>query len=323
MVVLAGLAGCSSGNRGQTVDRQVSKGLEPAPRAATGPANDERPLMLVNGEPVRWDAFRGRLIESAGASIVEEIALERALERECAKKGVVVTPGDIAAERDLFAQTLVSTGAMSTPNTAAATEVLESVRHQRGLGDERFAGLLRRTAMLRRLVQPDVAVTPAAIDQAYAMRYGERYRARLIIVPTAAEATAALARIHAGEAFDTVATQVSTDLSAARGGLLDEISPVDPSWPTSLRDALAKLKNGEVSPAFGVDNGFALVKLEERIDLLTSAPSVETVRSELEREVRLRQERLLMPRLARRLLSETDISVADPKLRDAWDKRGP
>lgn len=318
------LAGCGStsggGGGGGTVERKVTRGLEPAPKAPSV-ANDERPLMLVNGEPVRWDVMRGRLIEAAGAGVVEEVALEKALEKECTKQRVVVTPADIAAERDLFAQTLVSTGAMGMKDQAAADAVLEDVRRDRGLGDERFASLLRRTAMLRRLVQGEVAVTPAALDQAYMLKYGERLRARLITVPTPNDAAAALARINGGEAFEVVATQVSTDLSAARGGLLDPVSPVDPTWPSALREALEKLQPGGVSPAFAVESGYAIVKLEERTSASSGMPSLDTVRAELEREVRLRQERLLMARLARRLLSETDVSVADPKLREAWESR--
>jgi len=321
--VVATMAGCSSDGTGSgaSVDRKVTRGLEPAPKSGAV-VNDERPIVLVNGEPVRWDAVRGKLMEAAGAGVVEEIALEKGLERACAKAGVSVSAADIARERELFAEALVATGTMEAMDQRKAAQVLEDVRRDRGLGDERFASLLRRTAMLRRLVQGEVAVTPAAIDQAYAMRYGDRYRARLITAPTSNDAAIALQRVNGGESFEAVAAEMSTDLSAARGGLLDWISPVDPTWPSVLRDALTKLTPGQVSPVFSVENGYAIVKLEERIGQESSAaPALEMVRGELEREVRLRQERLLMSQMARRVMAETEVSVVDGKLKEAWERR--
>ena len=49
--------------------------------------------------------------------------------------------------------------------------------------------------------------------------------------------------------------------------------------------------------------------------------TLEQVRPQLERLVRLDQERLLMDRLARRLLQRATVMVIDGALRNSWDTR--
>jgi hypothetical protein len=76
-----------------------------------------------------------------------------------------------------------------------------------------------------------------------------------------------------------------------------------------------------VAPSpLAIDNGYAVVKLEQKLTSPSGAPGMESVRADLEREVRVRQERLLMARLARRLLDEARLSIVDPGLRGAWER---
>ncbi len=49
---------------------------------------------------------------------------------------------------------------------------------------------------------------------------------------------------------------------------------------------------------------------------------LEAERPTLERLVRLNQERLLMDRLARRLLTNTTLTIYDDALHESWNRRG-
>ena len=319
------LGGCES-SQGDPVQRQASRGLTAAERAVSDTqarsVDRERPVALIDGVPVGFDELRPVLIEAAGATALEERVLDRQLEREGLRLGITLTEADLAAERVRLAEVFATTGVAPEGDSASVERALERVRRERGLGDERFAGLIRRSAMLRRLVRDEVQISPAAVEQAYELRYGERLRTRVIVVPTAGDAARVIERARAGEPFDRLAIELSTDASASAGGLVGPINAADPTWPAAIRSAAAGLGVGELSPPVGVEKGYAVLCLEERLTSPADRPAPAAVADDLSREVRLRQERLLMDRTARRLLEQAEVSVVDPVLRRTWEQRG-
>lgn len=301
----------------------VERGLNAAERsvgtgarereAQGGRSGDGRPVALVAGEPVDGRAFRARLTELAGAQVFEEMVLDAGVARLARERGVRVTEPMLEAEALLMAEAVGRAAGADARDSSAA--VLERVRRERGLGPERFAALLRRSALLRALVQRDVTITEEQVRRAHEMRYGPTYRVRLITTGTAAEAASAVRRHAGGASFGELAAELSTDASAARGGLIEPINPADPTWPRAVRDAVVMLDPGEVSDPIAIDNGFAVLRLEEGPITPPFRPELERVRSSLERDARLEQERLLMARLARRLATETESTVLDDSLR--------
>lgn len=295
-------------------------------RAGSGPATTEpdpdsttsRPAAVVDGMAISFASLRPALIESAGGLALEEAMLDALLARQAQRQGITITAAQIEAEQALLADSLTSSGL--TP-AGDAGRVLDRIRAARGLGETRYASMLKRNALMRALVAPDVSITPIALDQAYSFRYGERYAARLIVVTTAADAIEARRRAQSGEEFSALAAELSTDASAARGGVLEPISPADPSYPAGVRSALRGLKPGEISAPIAIDEGFALLKLDSVIPGATPPPPRESVTTELERDVRVQQERLLMNQLARRLIADADLTVMDPALERAWRTR--
>ena len=139
---------------------------------------------------------------------------------------------------------------------------------------------------------------------------------------TLAEIVAAKRRVDGGELFSVVAAEVSNDSSAERGGLLPPISVADTTWPESVRSAVPRLRPGSVSDPIALDSGYALLLLDEVLPAAPDAPgTVEGARAILEQDVRREQERSEMARLARRLLTEAQISVLDRALEPAWRRR--
>jgi parvulin-like peptidyl-prolyl isomerase len=175
---------------------------------------------------------------------------------------------------------------------------------------------------MRMLVQNQVQVTPDALQQAYRLTYGEKYHARVITVPTLADANRLRGLLAAGEAdFAHLAVTRSTDPSAVQGGLLPPISPADPAFPAVIREALVRLdeQGRTLSDVIAVDNGYALLKLERK----TTPEAVEfaDVKDELAEQVRRSAERVLMQQLARELLAEADVVVLDPALQQSWERQ--
>ena len=273
---------------------------------------DARPAALVEGRIVDWGELQPLLNEAAGSDVLAEVILDRMLSRELKDAGISITAEDVDAERALFYETL-----SDDPDVAA--RLARQVRARQGLGPTRLDRLLKRNAALRALVRDRVEINDEAVRRMYDIVHGPKRQARLIIAPTLNDAQAAINRANAGELFADVAVDVSTDSSAARGGLLEPISRADASYPQAMREALWALVPGELSrPVFLSDN-YAVLSLVRVVD--GDGADFYAVRPDLERLVRLNQERILMDELARRLLTEASVTIIDNKIKWSWDSR--
>jgi len=283
------------------------------------------------GFRVDFDDLRARLVEAAGADVLEQWVLERVLEERCRRASIAVDEALLKRERALLIEALrrggidADDGAQTRRSQAEAERVLAQLRARRDLGPTRFAGTLRRSAMLRALVQDDVAVTDEQVNLAHALRHGPRYRVRVITAETLAAVRAAVAEVEAGEAVDVVARRRSTDVSAARGGAIDPVSPADPLVPQALRRALRELAQtegvGALTAPVRLENGYAVAVLDA-VEPGDGVP-LSSVRADLERIVRLRQERLLMDEMSRRILASVEVRPMEASWRWAWRTREP
>jgi parvulin-like peptidyl-prolyl isomerase len=273
---------------------------------------DARPAALVEGRVVDWGDLRPYLSEAAGGEVLGETVLDRMLAEALTDAGITLTVDDVDAERERFYATF-----SEDPDVAA--RLAREVRARQGLGPRRFDALLRRNAALRALVRNEAVVTDEAVRRMYDILYGPKRQGRLMILPTLTEAQAAITRVNAGELFADVAVDVSTDASAARGGLLEPISRADPRYPQALREALWGLAPGEVSRPVFLGETYAVLTLIRTVE--AEDVPLDEVRSQLVRQVRTNQERILMDDLARQLMAEANITVIDDGIKWSWDAR--
>ena len=271
---------------------------------------DARPAALVEGKVVQWGELRPLLNEAAGATILQEVILDRMLQAELDRIGMTVNDNDVDRERRLFFETL-------NPDPDVAARLARELRARQGLGRQRLHRLLRRNAGLRAIVRDRVVISEQAVFLTYEVQHGPTRRARLMVLPTLASAQAAIDRVTAGEFFGDVATEISTDASAARGGMLARISRADPTYPEAMREALWVLEPGGISSPILLSREYAVLMLIEEVE--GDGVSLNDVRSVVERQVQLNQERLLMDQEARRLLSDASITIIDATLKESWD----
>ncbi|MEM1424282.1 MAG: peptidylprolyl isomerase, partial [Planctomycetota bacterium] len=307
LVVL--LAGCAGGGTGGGEDTEfgfATRGLrESDRRVESDDGRAGRVALYVNGNGVAWDDVHARMAERAGGAVLREVVLETLLEERCRATGIAITEGDLARERGLLLGTLRDDG-VDLDRGSEETLLAELLR-RRNLGERGFRALLRRTAMSRALVAGDVALSESAIDRAHDLRYGTRYEARLIVTPTPALGAEAARRVRAGEDFEDVARELSTDPSSATGGRIPDVHPADLSWPAAVRRAVAETPEGGLTSLVAVENGYALLRVVRAMTPDASGLSEADRRAVAERDARLEAERLLMARLANDLLGSADV----------------
>ena len=91
------------------------------------------------------------------------------------------------------------------------------------------------------------------------------------------------------------------------------MSRLDPSWPIAFRTAVFEAEIGQVSDPVRIDGRTLLILVES--ERPGTGVSLEDGRADAEAAARLAIERLLMDRLARRLVPADAIDPIDPSLR--------
>ncbi|GJQ30880.1 MAG: hypothetical protein HBSAPP03_27640 [Phycisphaerae bacterium] len=281
---------------------------------------DPPKVAVIAGKPVAVEDLGSALMETAGATVLEEAVLDAALVELLDRRGLAVSASDIDAERRGMIEVFIGEAAVSP---AQAGELLEHLRRGRGLGPTRYEALLWRNAALRKLVAP--LAEPSREDQetVQAMDFGPTCRLRVLTTEREADAVSIRARLMSvGEdallamRFAAEAVDHSTDVSAAAGGLLARANLADPSLPAVVRAAARELPIGKLSVVLSTERGYALVLVESRTP--GREPSAAEKSRTLER-LRRRMERQAMDRLARELLDAARPIVLDPSLKWSWD----
>lgn len=299
LACLAALTACQPTDKRTTIAR---------PSKAAAPAGEI--ALYVNSQPLTWRDLRPALVEHSRGAVVTETILSQQVKRRLAQRGLQVNPEQIADERTLMLATL-----NEDPNQAQ--RMLNELRVRNGLGEHRFGRLMERNAGLRLLVNDDVVTEEAAVRRAYDRRYGPSYETRLIVVPSASQASQIIQQAKAGRSFIDLAVQHSTDESRAQGGMVGWISPADGTWPIALREALKGMSTGDISPPIALDSGFAVLQVVNKSE--AQAVAYDDVKDELERLVRLDEQRRLMQQLMRALLDEADVTILDSALKKSYE----
>lgn len=238
--------------------------LGPLPSRAQPGADPNPVIARVDGAEIRLD----EVLEAAGDALPAELrAVPPALLR-------AMLPAEVFEQ---LLERAITDRAMVLAARRAGLDQDAELRRRVRLAEESEL----REALLRREVLPRIteeALRARHAREAAARPAEEEVRARHILLPTEAEARAALAEIRRGAPFEEVARRRSTDPAARDGGDLGFFRRGD-MVPEFAAAAFA-LRPGEVSPepvrtAFG----WHLIRVEER--RAAQGPSFEESREAL------------------------------------------
>lgn len=143
------------------------------------------------------------------------------------------------------------------------------------------------------------ALTPGAIERFYreqvaTLNNGNEVRVRRIQVASEESARAARRRLEAGELFEAVAYEVSTErTTASEGGDLGFVYPEN--LPDTVRPLLQKAKVGDLVGPVNVGEAWQLYRLEERRPF--EPPSLEEMRPQLVHNMMFNERQQLLQKL--------------------------
>lgn len=286
---------------------QAAPPVEPPKRAV-----DIGIAAVCGQETVTWNDLRPILNERAGAAALEEALLDKRVHAAAEERALTITEDMLRDEERVLREQLAT-------DPARADRLLDEVRQRQGLGPNRWRALLWRNAALRQMVAKDVQVLPQQIEAALDAAHGPRRAARIIAVPDLKATKDVADRLAKGDAFADVATAVSTDASAPRGGLIAPVSRLDPAFPDAFREALWSLdKPGAVSAPVLVTTGYVIVRYDG--DVAGDPAALEAARPKAAAAVRLAQERARMEEMARSMVRGAKPTIFDESLADSWNR---
>ena len=238
-----------------------------------------RLLPRVN-DPVEREA----LIRKIRRQVLKQMIDERLLRQEAERLGIKVSPEEIDRFLARFKEQNNLTEEKFQEFLAAQGLTLQEYR-------QRVAEQIKRLKLVQGRLQERVVITDEEIEKYYRERYlkgGEtKYELAAIIVTgedAEKKAKAAYQALKAGENFEKVAARYSS-LKGSGKGLgtfkLEELAP-------EVREVIAKMKPGEISPPIRVGKSWQIFKLLA-IHSSSSKPLGE-IRSQIEE--RLRQEKI-------------------------------
>jgi parvulin-like peptidyl-prolyl isomerase len=239
--------------------------------------------------------------------------------QQVAKANRTVTPEDIQRERQLTLERMF-TDAEKADYEALFTQFLK----QQNISRVEFEMVMETNANLRKLAEPLIQgkITDEALQEAFRQLYGETVQVRHIQLSRPEEIVEAKRRLAAGEPFEKVAREMSTNARTAElGGELPAFSRQNLAYPQNFRDVAFALKEGEVSEAVHAEGFYHLIKLERRFE--PKAVKFEDVKESVREDLQERYLQVAIKELRAIYASEVIkvFQVDHPLLKQQYDDR--
>lgn len=219
---------------------------------------DDSTVALVNGVAITKAELFDEMYTHVGQQALDELILIMLVHEEAAVRGVTVSDEDLDAE------------IASIAAEVGGPEQLDFLLFQQQMTVDQLKAQIYNNLLLRALIAPEITVNDEDVHAVFEQNKDffaqeERVRARHILVDTKEEADALRKRLVAGEDFEALAKEHSTDAgSGARGGDLGWFERGMMVAP--FEQAAFALAVGDISPVVESQFGFHIIQVEERAD---------------------------------------------------------
>ena len=342
------LAGCAGGSdapaAGPAGDIPHSDADAPGTSPKMLAARGDEAVAVLPGLTISREQFLAPLIEGHGLSALLNVVQLELAAQHAKRLGISLTDEDIRQERqrtlgqafgDLDAKIQQQVDqAVARGDQAAADklrqqlkvdheQLLEQLLMQQRVTRPEFELVLKTNAYLRKMAELEVKEIPEeTVRRVFDAEYGASVRVRHIQASNPAKLEAAKRRIDAGEAFEKVAKEVSSNArTAALGGELPRFSLARTGIPDTFKQVAFNLKEGEVSNIVESEGAYHLIKLEQKF--APRAVKYETVRDALQQKAREQVIQRVVGGLRDKLAEQVreQMKIQDPVLREQFSRR--
>lgn len=276
-------------------------------------------IALIQSVPITRSQIESDLSERAGNQAFVDLILDRQLEDELKSRHLTLTQSDLANEETLFVRTIDA-----IDPSAPSYQLLENLKSVRGLGPDRYPRMIRRNAILRKLVSDQAIPSQFEFELATRIAFGPKYQVRLYVSENQRAASELIEQLDRSPPpsqrwiFADACAAQSIHPSASRGGLITDLSLDDPGYPQVLTSALSDTQPGDRTRMLATDSGFVVALVE------SISPAVEPAQQQIQSirdQLISRKQRIEMQRLADQLIASAQVTVMDRSLNWAWSNR--
>jgi len=249
---------------------------------------DNQVVAVVNGQELSRDILADLLIKTYGREGLEQLIRRTLVKQEAKRSNVKVTEEEIKKRIDELVQGEVK----RQINKSGMKDEKEFVKEleKAGVTMEQYRGEIIHAFRLtkeqveaellaEKIIMKTVKLTDDELREAYEDQYGEKIIASQIVLSSMREAEKIVEQINAGVDFEALAKKESIDRSSAsRGGKMRPFAAHG-----ILGDAVKDLKKGGISEIIKSDDGYHILKIENRIP--RSMKKFSEVRDELQKFV--------------------------------------
>lgn len=213
-----------------------------APRALAAPSGDGSVLATVNGQPITREELVQRLLNYYGKSSLEAMINRMVVTQEAKRLGVTVSEAEIDTRLGLV------------KNQLGGAEGYSHWLTESGLTEAQHREQVRATMLTEKIVEKTDPIKDAELEQVVL---------RIILLPKESDARSVQAILKNGGDFIQLARERSADRQTGeQGGLMPPVMRAE--FP-DIWKAIAGLKPGQTTSPVKLADGYAILKLEQRI----------------------------------------------------------
>jgi foldase protein PrsA len=270
-------------------------------------------VATVNGQPITHAAFDKRLETSPmGRTILQQMVQEALIEQYAKSNNIAVSDAEIDQRENQIKANFPS---------GSWDEMLKA----RGLTEADVRAALREQVILDKALAKQVNISPAAVKEYFNKNHAaydkpETVKARHILVPNLALAQKVEADLKAGQKFDALAKQYSTDPgSKDKGGELGDFrrGQMVPAFDKYAFSGPI----GEISPPIKSPFGYHIIQVESRTP--GQKATVASATQQITDTLRQQKEAPLIQPFLQELQQKADIKVNDPQFEGVFATPAP
>jgi foldase protein PrsA len=262
-------------------DGKGAAGKNSQPKAAgESQRTPKKTVARVGKEMITYDELAAECVDRYAKDVLDDLINRKIIMQACAAQGIEVSEAEVQAEIQKTAKKF----------GLAVDQYLHMLEAERNITEKKYRrDIVWPMLALRKLAGGEIKISKAELDRAFIRNYGERVRAKAIVMDNSRRAREVWeqAQQHP-DRFEKLAREHSIDRnSAAMDGVIPPIARY--GGTDELEKVAFKMKEGDISPTVQISaNQIIILKCEGRtVPTVTDISQVESILMEELREEKM------------------------------------